>query len=106
MRKLKLELGDLKVESFAPMSVAGRIGTVRAKENSVDYCTDPQDECKYTGYPTGECDCPSQDVWCGSTDCPNTGIFECDNYSRLEPEACPANTNPNCTANGCWSGNC
>ena len=106
MRKLKLELTDLKVESFAPRARTGPLGTVRAREYSEGYCTDPEAECRYTGYPTGECDCPSENVWCQTGDCPMTGMHDCGNYSKIEPEACPADTGKDCTANGCWSGVC
>lgn len=102
MRKLKLEIEALKVESFSATPAPVEIGTVRAQQdtntdtttnpynddpsyeycaNTVGTCVGPtyccpptwRQTCPYSCYQTGECGGSCQTWWCNScASCPGT----------------------------------
>jgi hypothetical protein len=85
MRKLKLAVSELRVETFVPVQTQGAMGTVRGHESE------------------GSTTCDSNDPWCQSSDCPDTGMRDCDNFSEIELSKCCPDTQGNCTAGGCPS---
>lgn len=96
MRKMKLALDDLAVESFAPGATAEQRGTVQANQQSGPYT----DECQSCGVISG-CGgwgyCQTQ-YGCGSGGCTNTcegyqtcpGAYTCDGVDTCFYPQCTA----------------
>ena len=55
MKKMRLELDTLEVQSFATSAEAGRRGTVRGREYKVTYNCTMFGECEDTGYSICRC---------------------------------------------------
>jgi hypothetical protein len=95
MEKLKLSLEDLVVETFAPATQPGGLGTVRARQSGP--VTDECDSCGVdTGCGRGGCDsqdCPTV-AGCGTNTCPGwetcPGAYTCDGVESCRWPQCSA----------------
>jgi len=91
MRKLRLELDSLAVESFAPLDVPGERGTVRGHVSLYWEDCNPSDTCAGAGWP-----CDTSDQSCGGTCYERTCHPGCGAASA----GCGGGSDPAVTCNG------
>ena len=98
MRKFKLELHDLRIDSFTTTPMAREKGTVFGEQECTcpTACTCPPTACSCPGCPTCDATCDDTCDWtCGYT-CGTCGATGCE-LSCFEGHTCCATCGPNAT---------
>ena len=85
-RKLRLDVDDLRVDSFAPESGAFEAGTVRGHDSGYTNGTDPTCEGRPSCNAHNTCNYDSCDGVCGSYYCAPTDGASCQQVSCIRSE--------------------